>query len=279
MTERALWVRRENVPLYGMMHDPGSGARGLMLVCAPLFEERKSAHRPLVEWARAACDAGWRTLRFDYRGCGDSSGSFREATMDDWDLDVLAAAEELRKTAPDAPLVVLGLRMGACLAARLSAVCAVDAMVFWEPVLNGHAYLMETLRKKLMKDMLTDGGARQSRDALIEALEAGQQIDVDGYALAPGLYHGMKQLDLLSETGAASRRALLMHVSHRAEIPENFSRLRDALAARGCQIKADAVKLQPFWNLVGYTSITPLMDATLQWLKAAFSEKLLSKVL
>lgn len=33
--------------------------------------------------------------RFDYQGCGDSSGDIREMTMTDWRKDILAVLDQL----------------------------------------------------------------------------------------------------------------------------------------------------------------------------------------
>lgn len=50
---------------------------------------------------------GLGMLRFDYRGTGESDGSFADFTLEDWLEDALAAA-----TLADGPLIVVGSSMG-----------------------------------------------------------------------------------------------------------------------------------------------------------------------
>lgn len=266
MKERAIRIDSGNAGLYGMLHEPSGAARGMALICNPLFEERKSAHRALVETARTLCGAGWRVLRFDYRGCGDSAGAFAEAAVRDWEDDTAAAADVLRAGSDALPMALLGVRLGGSMALRCAARCRADTAALWEPVLNGRHYLLEELRKKLMKGMLTAGRNRTSRDALLEDLATGREIDFDGYLVTPRLYRDLCDLDLPTWTGAPPRRVFLAHIAHREEPSPAHVALRDALNARGCRAQIGAVKLQPFWNLIGYVDIAPLTQATLNWL-------------
>lgn len=268
MSARALRIDSGNTWLYGMLNEPCGDACGMALICNPLFEERKSAHRALVETARTLCGAGWRVLRFDYRGCGDSAGAFADASVNDWEDDVAAAADVLRAGSDGLPMALLGLRLGGSLALRCAVRCRADTAALWEPVLNGRHYLQEELRKKLMKSMLTGGGNRTSRDALLEDLATDRSIDFDGYSVTPRLYRGLCEIDLPTWTDAPPPRVFLAHIAHRDQPSSSHAALRDALNARGCRAEVGAVKLQPFWNLIGYVNIAPLTHATLNWLAA-----------
>ena len=70
---------------------------------------------------RTARDAGYSTLRFNYRGVGASAGvhDMAQGEVD----DAAAAAQWLREQHPDLPLTLLGFSFGgfvaACLAGRL----------------------------------------------------------------------------------------------------------------------------------------------------------------
>ncbi|MBM4047042.1 MAG: hypothetical protein FJ279_18220, partial [Planctomycetes bacterium] len=86
------------VRLFGMLHRAELGAdhKSGMVFCHPFGEERKSAFRAMVAAARAFADDGFTVLRFDYRGCGDSEGEFRDATLAAQMADVRAALVFLR---------------------------------------------------------------------------------------------------------------------------------------------------------------------------------------
>lgn len=89
--------------------------------------------------------AGFTAMRFDYSGTGDSGGESTAASLDDWLADIGLAAERLRSVSGAPRLVVVGLRLGATLAALAAARGAVAArhLVLWDPVVDGGAYLRE----------------------------------------------------------------------------------------------------------------------------------------
>ena len=98
--------------LSAVLYLPSGTPRGSILFCNPLFEERKSSQRIMVECARTLCSDGLMVLRFDYRGCGDSTGDFEEFTTDDWLCDINIASQYLAKRARTGNPGLLGLRLG-----------------------------------------------------------------------------------------------------------------------------------------------------------------------
>ncbi len=58
--------------------------------------------------ARAHVQAGWRTLRFNFRGVGQSAGSFDEGRGEADDL-----LQIIQQTAPEGPLALAGFSFGA----------------------------------------------------------------------------------------------------------------------------------------------------------------------
>ncbi|HWO17374.1 MAG TPA: alpha/beta hydrolase [Kofleriaceae bacterium] len=116
-----------------------------MLLCNPFGEEASRAHRIFRVLATQLERAGFTAMRFDYSGTGDSGGESTAASLDDWLADIGLAAERLRSVSGAPRLVVVGLRLGATLAALAAARGAVAArhLVLWDPVVDGGAYLRE----------------------------------------------------------------------------------------------------------------------------------------
>jgi len=240
---------------------------GALVFCNPLFEEHKSSHRAMVETARAFCRRGLSVLRFDYRGCGDSEGRFSDFRPSDWLEDIRNVTDFLVGETGNPPLGLLGLRLGGAMAlAAAGADPRVHFTVAWEPVTKGREYLQQELRKKLMKEMMTFGKSRKTRASLLEALEGGQQIDFDGYAVAPGLYGELCGIDLLREVPRLSGPVLLAGVGQTAGLSAPLDGLHSALLAAGANVDARVVGVQPFWNLIGYVDISPLISDTLDWI-------------
>lgn len=84
-------------------------------------------------------------LRFDPSGVGDSWGETHDAGLDEWETDVELAIDELRSRAEVRSVDVIGLRVGARMAAGgVANRSDVDRLVLWDPVLHGMAWVRET---------------------------------------------------------------------------------------------------------------------------------------
>ena len=120
-------------PLLGILHPAAdvSGDIGLLLVVGgPQY--RVGSHRQFVLLARALASAGIATLRFDYRGMGDSGGSPRD--FEDVAPDIRAALDCFCREVPTMKGVVL---WGLCDAATANAFYALtDPRVVGQVALN-----------------------------------------------------------------------------------------------------------------------------------------------
>jgi len=100
----------------GILHESenNSGLGVVMLVGGPQY--RVGSHRMFVEIARRLATAGYTTLRFDFRGMGDSDGVF--PGFENLDNDIQAAVGHLTQRCTDlSSVVLLGLCDGATAAA------------------------------------------------------------------------------------------------------------------------------------------------------------------
>jgi pimeloyl-ACP methyl ester carboxylesterase len=132
-------------PLFGVLHAPTGTPRdtGVVVFC-PGVQEYCSAHWALRSLASALAARGFHTLRFDYRGTGDSAGEPDESTIDAWVDDARLAYDEIRDAAGVQRVSFVGLRLGAMIALLTSAAgAAVDNLFLWDPVVSGARYLAE----------------------------------------------------------------------------------------------------------------------------------------
>jgi uncharacterized protein len=132
-------------PLYGVHHAPSRTPRDVGVVLFyPGMQEYGSAHGALRSLASALAGRGFHAFRFDYRGTGDSAGDPEEATMEAWVEDASAACDEIRDATGIARLSLVGLRLGAAVAALVSSTQrGVDGLFLWDPVVSGEHYLDE----------------------------------------------------------------------------------------------------------------------------------------
>ncbi|TDV69947.1 hypothetical protein EC915_102208 [Pseudomonas sp. LP_7_YM] len=93
-------------------------AKGVALICHPNpVQGGTMLNKVISTLQRTARDAGYITLRFNYRGVGASTGSsdMGQGEVDDAE----AAANWLREKRPDLPLTLLGFSFGGFVAATL----------------------------------------------------------------------------------------------------------------------------------------------------------------
>ncbi|MEQ1592424.1 MAG: alpha/beta hydrolase [Thiobacillaceae bacterium] len=101
-----------------VIDDPESDRRGLLLVAHPHPLHGGSLDNKVVTTlAKAANEAGWVTVRPNFRGVGMSEGTF-DAGMGETD-DLLAIARFVEKSYPDLPWVLAGFSFGAYVQHRL----------------------------------------------------------------------------------------------------------------------------------------------------------------
>lgn len=254
--------------LYGMAYTPAGTPAGAVVFCHPLFEERKSAGRVMVDMARALCAGGFAVATFDYRGCGDSPGEFREFSVPDWLTDIGAALDFIKQRSPAAPVGLLGVRLGAALALQTAADRSDIAFaVLWEPAVNGRQYIEQELRKKLMKEMMTFGKGRQTRESLLKTLEQGGEVDFDGYPITAKLYRDLCGIDLTRAATTTKSRSLIVHVTSRDASSSPMAQLQNALQQSGSTSDLRLVNEPPFWNLIGIADCRSLIQETVNWIR------------
>lgn len=276
--EKQILISSGGKQLLGFFCLPDDDVKGAVLFCNALFEEHKSASRAMVEAMRLFAGKNIASLRFDYRGCGDSEGAFFDFGVSDWLEDIHAALQCLRDEVGDIPCCLLGLRVGAALALRFlltSQTAPVDALVLWEPVVNGKKHLNNELRRKLMKEMLTntEGESKSRRTELFETLEQGSSVDFDGYELTSRLYQDLCQLKLDEGEFTSAPPIFLASVGAGEKPNAQICKFVTIVRDQGVNILDVHLRMQPFWSLVGYVDCGELFLQTSRFLQRSLLAK------
>ncbi|MDO4905317.1 MAG: hypothetical protein Q4A16_07195 [Lautropia sp.] len=99
--------------LAAMYHPPSSRVNGrAVLIINPLGQEAVRAHRLLRVLSDRLARQGVHVLRFDFHGCGDSSGDDLDGEMEGWQGDLLAAHAWLLKQTGVQSVGWMGIRLG-----------------------------------------------------------------------------------------------------------------------------------------------------------------------
>lgn len=103
--------------LEGMLHLPDIAPRGIAVVAHPLPTMGGTMDNKVVTTlARTFVELGHATLRFNFRGVGESAGRYDEG--DGETLDAISATGFMRGEFPGLPLLLAGFSFGAYVQAR-----------------------------------------------------------------------------------------------------------------------------------------------------------------
>jgi dienelactone hydrolase len=210
-----VWFGPEARPLFGWVSRPADGlARGGAVLCPPMGEEGRAAHRTFRRLAEELAAAGIVALRFDYDGTGDSAGMQDDPErVASWLRSIEAArAYLLDLGVPD--VAAVGMRLGATLAASHAASAPLSSLVCWDPCLSGRTFLREG-------------------EALYGFGERGLEVPDDGLRHTPGFQYDaataadLRDLDLgkLPARRPLADRVLLLTRTDRPVLPGLLTRM------------------------------------------------------
>lgn len=164
--------------------------------------EYVSSHRALRQLAARLCGAGFPTLRFDYYGCGDSTGTLRECRITEWLDNISMAISEARSRSSADRVCLVGLRLGASLSLMASENRNdIASLVLWDPVLEGKDYVKRllTLRTRMLRFRLDKKNRKSDTYS-----------DIFGFPLSRLLSAELENLSLLQAIGRTTKQMLLV---------------------------------------------------------------------
>jgi len=265
--ETPLYFPGSAAPLFGVFHEAAEGGRLPFVFCHPFGEEKLWSHRVLVSTARELSRRGHPVLRFDYAGNGDSMGEFGATTTDSYCADIDAAIGELKARSGSDRVGVLGLRLGATLAAQVAERRPdVNRLIAWAPITNGSGYLRDLLRINVTTQLAVYREVREDRETLIRTLDAGGTANVDGYDIGREMSRQLRALTLPATPAGFGGRVLLAHVDRNPAAQPALDLRKMAQRYSDCTLVV--VQEEPFWKEIVrfYNEAPNLLRTTLEWL-------------
>lgn len=153
----ATYIHHAERSLFSVLYSPqplwNCRRNQAVLICNPIGHEYARGYRNLQQLAVALCKAGFDVLRFDYFGTGNSAGACEDFTAESLLSDTQRAAAYLRERSGCQRLSLLGLRLGATIA-HAALIPEVEAIVLWDPVLDGqqHLQLLDRLHSEALSN-------------------------------------------------------------------------------------------------------------------------------
>ncbi len=245
-------------PLFGWVHQPGDGlSRGAVVLCQPLLREYISAHCTFRMLAEELATRGITAIRFDYDGTGDSAGEGSDSGRVEAALASIAHALDLARSLGSGPLALVGMRMGALLAAGAAQACgSVTGLVLWDPCGSGRDFLREQsalFRLLYGKTRPENGGT-----------------EVAGYVLSADTVHELTALVAPASLPSVERALILDRTNRPAEgtFGVDASRIERTVAAG----QTELMDVEPFLSQVPTATIETIagwLDGVLPAARAA----------
>lgn len=247
---------------FTLRYDPPAGVqrRGTVILAPAFAEEMNRCRRMTALCSRRLAQAGWRVIVRDLRGCGDSSGEFGEAAWEDWIEDLERLLVEVPRSEP---LWLWGVRAGALLLPRLLAERPDANVLLWQPAMAGRTALTQFLRVKVAAAAI-GGKERVDAKGLRATLQAGQPIEIAGYAISPPLATGMDGAVFDLPTAFTGRLVWLeVAAIAPASLAPAGTEIRSRWLAQHVRCDAEAVAGEAFWQTQEVSECAALIDATL----------------
>ena len=196
----------QDLQLYGAYHAPdfSRDRRAGIVLCPPVGQGYIRTHRAFLQLANRLSAAGYHVLRFDYSATGDSAGESASGHPRQWITDIGLAVQELRDTADMTHISLIGLRLGATLAAVYAAGAPeISRLLLWEPALNGRTYLagLASAQDQWLADLLYPPPA--------EAVQP-KSVEYGGFPYPETLHAGIEELDLFALRPPGHQEVLIL---------------------------------------------------------------------
>lgn len=213
-----------------------------IVVCNPFGQEAIRSHRLHRVLCERLVAAGFDVLRFDYFGTGDSAGEHAQGDLASWVDDIASACDALRSRSACRDLSLFGMRLGANLALRaaMRMPVAPQAVLLWDPLLDGASYL-QLMRQAHQRALEMAFGARWSIDADLRAMhQVAGQTECLGFEVTPRMREELATMSLRDDIACLGREGFSCRV-------DVWSAMHDILGDADAMLRTHALNIEIDW--------------------------------
>ncbi len=191
---------------FGWIHHAPNCATSdvVAVICPGVGRDSSTGYRPARLLADSLAIAGYTTIRFSYPGTGDSADPVDENWWPAWTRSLHAAINRACAVAGVEQVVLIGIRLGAALAALAATERKeVVGLVLLEPVVRGSSFATQLrIEERMSMRVEHDDIWIHGLHLTARALDSMRRLDLRALTLRPGC-----RIMVLSEARSASLRA------------------------------------------------------------------------
>lgn len=192
-----------------------------VVMCRAIGYESMCAYGAYTQLAEKLAEAGCDVLRFDYPGTGDSSGDDSQPDrLQSWTNSIVCATQQLKKISGCSDICLLGLRLGANLAAHAAQqLGGVSQLILWAPCVSGRSFVRELRAASLAHH-------NNSHESESENGQQHESIESMGYLYSAQTLAELAVLPGLPVDGHLAHRILLLDRDDRPGANRLFAKLQ-----------------------------------------------------
>jgi len=209
--EEQVFINSRKQRLSAVLHMPHGESSPGVILCHGFMGNKIGQHRLFVKAARFLADKGFAVLRFDYSGCGDSTGDHVDISLHHQIMETKDAISFMHNhpLVIKEDLTVLGLSMGACVAAlTASQDNRVNRLILWAPVARPFIDLLGII----------------GYDHMNKTIEVGSS-DFDGFELGQEFFKSLRSTNPLEEIKNYHGDCFIIHGSGDTEVDSGNAKM------------------------------------------------------
>jgi alpha-beta hydrolase superfamily lysophospholipase len=206
--EKQVIIQAGDQLLNGIMHLPRGIRREkvpVIVICHGFVSSKVGQHRIFVKAARKFSNAGFAVLRFDYSGCGDSSGNYKDVTLTKQINETIKAIDFVmeQNMIDKTKLILLGHSLGGAIASVVASMDSrIEKLILLSPVANPFDDIVKIV----------------GSDIYSRCLQAGN-VDYEGFDLGREFFNSLSQINPLVSVDQFKGEVLIIHGDNDTETP------------------------------------------------------------
>lgn len=219
-----------------------------VVFCPPFGEERNRSYRVLNNFSSFLGKKNIPSLRFDYRGSGDSDLESSQICVSSMLDDIEFAVSSLKESTKVTSVILVGLRFGATLASIVAARNSdITGLGLFNIIPRGNTYWRELVRTKQFSSISLGQQAPKSQQ-IEQDLQSQGSIEIEAQVLTLEFVDSLRTIDILSEINSFSKFVFLANYKSNALLENLNSKITRTFHGVKKPIASPFMEEREYWS-------------------------------